>query len=183
MKNLRVVVPNLTAVTMGTVFAEAAALGDGPSDGGPEELRLILEDVKFIDPYGLVGLWCVLRYLKRRHQAVVVIPPTDRELQDYLRRMNFPAVTSHIAGLDGGVGGRGGSSQRTGKAEGPRLCPGGSLWTACLLVAPAALPYRGEVFAEAGAQHRERGGPGGVRPLASCTPAAVSPRSCPASAF
>lgn len=102
-------VPNLTAVTMDAVFAEAAALVEGPSDGGAAELRLILEDVKFIDPYGLVGLWCVLRYLKRRHPAVVVIPPTDRELQGYLRRMNFPAVTATIAGLEGNVGGRGSS--------------------------------------------------------------------------
>jgi hypothetical protein len=106
MKDLRVVVPNLTAVTMDTVFAEAAALEEGPSDGGAE-LRLSLEDVKFIDPYGLVGLWCVLRYLKRRHHAVVVIPPTDRELQGYLRRMNFPAVTAPLAVLEGSVGGRG----------------------------------------------------------------------------
>lgn len=106
MKTLRVVVPNLTAVTMDAVFAEAAALGDGPPDGGAE-LRLSLEDVKFIDPYGLVGLWCVLRHLRRRHHAVVVIPPTDRELQGYLRRMNFPAVTSPVAGLEGNVGGRG----------------------------------------------------------------------------
>ncbi|MCI0407800.1 MAG: ATP-binding protein, partial [Acidobacteria bacterium] len=109
MKDLRVVVPNLTAVTMDGVFAEAAALGARHSDGGAEELRLILEDVKFIDPYGLVGLWCVLRYLKRRHPAVVVIPPTDRELQGYLRRMNFPAVTSHIAVLEDTVGQRGSS--------------------------------------------------------------------------
>lgn len=103
------VVPNLTAVTMDTVFAEAAALVDGHSDRGAEELRLILENVKFIDPYGLLGLWCVLRHLKRRHHAVLVIPPTDRELQGYLRRMNFPAVTSPIAVLDGGVGGPGAS--------------------------------------------------------------------------
>ncbi len=109
MKDLRVGVPRLTAVTMDTVFAEAAALVAGHSDGGAEELRLILEDVKFIDPYGLVGLWCVLRYLKRPHQAVVVIPPTDRELQGYLRRMNFPAVTSNLAVLEGNVGGRGAS--------------------------------------------------------------------------
>jgi hypothetical protein len=105
MKDLRVVVPNLTAVTMDAVFTEAAARVEGPSDGRAEELRLILEDVQFIDPYGLVGLWCVLRYLKRRHHAVVVIPPADRELQGYLRRMNFPAVTSPIAVLDGNVGG------------------------------------------------------------------------------
>lgn len=107
MKDLRVGVPNLTAVTMDTVFAEAAALGYGRSDGGVEKLRLILEDVKFIDPYGLVGLWCVLRYLKRRHHAVVVIPPSDPVLQGYLRRMNFPAVTSNIAALERNVGGRG----------------------------------------------------------------------------
>ncbi|MCI0407989.1 MAG: ATP-binding protein, partial [Acidobacteria bacterium] len=109
MKALRVGVPNLTAVTMDTVFAEAAALVEGRSDGGAEELRLSLEEVKFIDPYGLVGLWCVLRYLQRRHHAVVVIPPTDRELQGYLRRMAFPAVTSNIAVLDGTGGGRGAS--------------------------------------------------------------------------
>ncbi len=100
-------VPNLTAVTMDAVFAEAAALVAGQSAGGAAELRLILEDVKFIDPYGLVGLWCVLRYLKRRHHAVVVIPPTDRELQGYLRRMNFPAVTANLAVLEGTVGRRG----------------------------------------------------------------------------
>jgi hypothetical protein len=88
------------------VFAEAAALGDGPADGGAE-FRLSLEDVKFIDPYGLVALWGVLRYLKRRYRAVVVVPPTDPELQGYLHRMNFPAVTAPIAVLDGSVGGRG----------------------------------------------------------------------------
>ncbi|HSB79867.1 MAG TPA: ATP-binding protein [Candidatus Methylomirabilis sp.] len=107
MKDLRVGVPSLTAVTMDTVFAEAAALVEGPADGGAEALRLSLDEVQFIDPYGLVGLWCVLRYLKRRHHAVVVIPPRDRELQGYLHRMNFPAVTAPIAVLDGSVGGRG----------------------------------------------------------------------------
>ena len=106
MKKLRVVVPNLTAVTMDTVFAEAAAVVEGHADGGAEEFRLSLEDVKFIDPYGLVGLWCVLRYLKRRYHAVVVVPPTDPELQGYLRRMNFPAVPSPSAVLEGNVGGR-----------------------------------------------------------------------------
>jgi anti-sigma regulatory factor (Ser/Thr protein kinase) len=83
---------------------------EGLSDRGSEALRLILEDVKFIDPYGLVGLWCVLRYLKRRHRAVLVIPPTDRELQGYLRRMNFPAVTSPSAVLEGSAGGPGASA-------------------------------------------------------------------------
>jgi hypothetical protein len=73
MKTLRVVVPHLTAVTMDTVFAQAAALGEGPAAGGAEALRLSLEEVQFIDPAGLVGLWCVLRYLQRRHPAVVVI--------------------------------------------------------------------------------------------------------------
>jgi anti-sigma regulatory factor (Ser/Thr protein kinase) len=107
MNTLRVGVPNLTAVTMDTVFAGAAALVEGPALGGAEELRLSLEEVKFIDPYGLVGLWCVLRYLKRQHPAVVVIPPTDSDLRGYLRRMNFPAETSVIAALDehGGEGG------------------------------------------------------------------------------
>ncbi len=40
-------------------------------------------------------------------------------------------------------------------------------------------PARGlrAVRTEAGAQQSERGGPGGVRPLAPCTPAAVSPRA------
>ena len=107
MKTLRVGVPNLTAVSMDRVFAEAAALGDGHAAGGAEDVRFSLEEVKFIDPYGLVGLWCVLRYLKRRYPAVEVIPPTDRELQGYLRRMHFPAVTSPSAGLDGNGGGRG----------------------------------------------------------------------------
>jgi len=107
MKDLRVCVPSLTAVTMDTVFAEAAAVGDGPSGGGAEEIKVSLEDVKFIDPYGLVGLWCVLRYLKRRHHAVVVIPPTDLDLQGYLQRMNFPVVTARLALLEGSVGGRG----------------------------------------------------------------------------
>ena len=106
MKTLRVVVPNLTAVTMDTVFAEAAARVEGPADGGAEDLRLSLEDVRFIDPYGLVGLWCVLRYLQRRHPAVAVLPPTERELQGYLHRMNFAAVTSPLAILEGTAGGR-----------------------------------------------------------------------------
>ncbi len=109
MKTLRVGVPHLTAVTMDKVFAEAAALVEQHSDGDAEEIRFILEEVQFIDPAGLVGLWCVLRYLKRRHPAVVVIPPTDRELQGYLRRMHFPAVTSPSAVLEGTVGGRGAS--------------------------------------------------------------------------
>jgi len=109
MRTLRVAVPNLTAVTMDAVFAEAAALGDGPADGAAEELRLSLEDVRFIDPYGLVGLWCVLRYLQRRHPAITVIPPTDRELQGYLRRMSFAAGTAPGAGLEGTGGGRGAS--------------------------------------------------------------------------
>jgi anti-sigma regulatory factor (Ser/Thr protein kinase) len=109
MRTLRVAVPNLTAVTMDTVFAQAAALVDEPGDDRAEELRLSLEEVMFIDPYGLVGLWCVLRYLKLQHSVVAVVPPKDPDLQGYLRRMNFPAETSPIAVLDRN-GGKGGSS-------------------------------------------------------------------------
>ena len=94
---------------MDPVFAQAAARVEGPADGGVEELTLSLEEVQFIDPYGLVGLWCVLRYLQRRHPAVAVIPPTDRKLQGYLRRMAFPAGTLPSAALDGDGGGRGAS--------------------------------------------------------------------------
>ena len=93
------VVPNLTAATMDAVFAQAAALVDRDPAGGAGELRVILEDVKFIDPYGLVGRWCVLRYLKWRHHAVVVIPPTDPDLQGYLRRMNVSFRHACIAPL------------------------------------------------------------------------------------
>ncbi len=106
MKTLRVGVPNLTAVTMDPVFAQAAALVEGSTAGGAGELRFSLEEVRFIDPYGLVGLWCVLRCLRRRYPAVAVILPTDPELQGYLRRMNFRTLAVPVAVPEGTGRGR-----------------------------------------------------------------------------
>ncbi len=109
MKHLHIVVPTLTAVTMDTVFAQAAALVDCSGDGRRKDLRLSVEEVRFIDPYGLVSLWCLLRYLKRRHGTVLVVPPTDPEVQGYLHRMHFPALLSSGAVPEESNGGSGAS--------------------------------------------------------------------------
>lgn len=99
-------VPNLTAFTMDAIFAQSTSLLDTQTGKGRGGVRVVLEDVKFIDPYGLVGLWGVLRYLKRRFRTVHVVPPVERDLQAYLRRMNFPAIVSEVAELEDELSGR-----------------------------------------------------------------------------
>lgn len=112
MQELRVHASSLTAMTMDAIFTDAVALVDGAGGNGgrPGDVRVVLDDVKFIDPYGLVALWGVVRYLKRRFRAVWVVPPAERDLQAYLRRMNFAEIIREAGTLETELTGRAGST-------------------------------------------------------------------------
>jgi len=82
MKELHVQAAHLTAMTMDAIFAQTVALVNGqPTRGRSGDVCLVLGSVKFIDPYGLVGLCGVLRYLARRFRTLLVVPPVERDLQ------------------------------------------------------------------------------------------------------
>jgi len=112
MQELRVSASSLTAMTMDAIFTDAAALVDGAGGNGsrPGDIRVVLDSVKFIDPYGLVALWGIVRYLKRRFRAVWVVPPAERNLQAYLRRMNFAEIVRESGALETQLSGRTGST-------------------------------------------------------------------------
>src|SRR3990172_2108418 len=99
MQEFQIDSPSLTAFTMDPIFGRAANLVQTQRKRR-EGARLLLEDVEFIDPYGLVSLWVIVRYLRRRFSRVRVILPQDRDLQSYLRRMNFSVAIRGIARLE-----------------------------------------------------------------------------------
>lgn len=104
MKEFHVTTPKLTAFTMDPILQEAVTLVANQARGRRrEDVRLLLGDVKFIDPYGLVCLWAVVRHLRSRFRRVRVALPTDGDLQAYLRRMDFPTAIARMADIENEV--------------------------------------------------------------------------------
>jgi signal transduction histidine kinase len=100
MKELHIQTPNLNPFTLDPILNDAVSLVEAQKNRR-EGVRLYLQDITFIDPYGLLGLWIMIRYLERRFRTVGVILPTDRDLCSYLRRMNFLSVVSEMARIEG----------------------------------------------------------------------------------
>jgi signal transduction histidine kinase len=101
MKQLRVASSNLSAISMDAVFADAASLAAAQNGKRRrEDVRLVLEDAEFIDPYGLVSLWVIVRYLKLHFRRVRLVLPSENDVQSYLNRMRFPLALDGIATIE-----------------------------------------------------------------------------------
>lgn len=106
MKDLYIKGPKLTAFTTDPVFEQSVSqVANQAKARGREDIRILLEDVKFIDPYGLVSLWAIIRHLKRGFRRVRVELPDNAALQSYLRRMKFSSAVSGIATLENEISG------------------------------------------------------------------------------
>jgi len=80
----------LNAVTCDNIFGKVATISNIESN--PDDLisvEISLQDVKFVDPYGLVCLCILGRYLKTKFKEISIILPADFQCQAYLRLMKF----------------------------------------------------------------------------------------------
>lgn len=56
---------------------------------GKEPVKIDLREVQFIDPYGMLGLLELGRYLKKEYTSPLLILPNSEEVLKYLERMDF----------------------------------------------------------------------------------------------
>jgi anti-anti-sigma regulatory factor len=70
----------------------------GPRRGG--KITIDLADLRFIDPYGMVGLLILARFLRQRAFEPVVLLPRSDEVMKYLDRMDFSRHAQHLCALD-----------------------------------------------------------------------------------
>jgi anti-anti-sigma regulatory factor len=73
--------------------------------GSPERLvvgQIIidLEQVRFVDPYGMVGLLALARFLRQRGCEPVLMLPRSEEVMKYLDRMDFSRYAERLCALD-----------------------------------------------------------------------------------
>lgn len=81
---------SLNAVTMDNLFERVDALLKEENIHEYPSVEIDLQKVEFLDPYGLVCLCLLGRYLKNTFHDVFLVLPDDQSLQSYLSIMNFP---------------------------------------------------------------------------------------------
>lgn len=64
-------------------------------------VKIDLSSVKFIDPYGLVSLCLLGKYLKCSYKKVNLVLSDDNTLQTYLNVMNFPILAGEYMSFGG----------------------------------------------------------------------------------
>jgi anti-anti-sigma regulatory factor len=65
-----------------------------------EQIIIDLEQVRFVDPYGMVGLLAMARFLRQRDFEPVLMLPRSEEVMKYLDRMDFSRHAEHLCSLD-----------------------------------------------------------------------------------
>jgi anti-sigma regulatory factor (Ser/Thr protein kinase) len=83
---VRVEFKNINAISFDLIISRVVA---AEWEGKGEKFVLDLRDVEFIDPYGIVCLFVLARYLNSRFQEVFFALPNNRDTRNYLSRMNF----------------------------------------------------------------------------------------------
>ena len=78
------------------VIRQVAALTE--VDEGP--ITIDLEHLRFIDPYGMVGLLVLARYLRGRSVEPVIRLPRSDEVIKYLDRMDFSRHAQRLCSID-----------------------------------------------------------------------------------
>jgi anti-anti-sigma regulatory factor len=64
------------------------------------EVIIDLEHVRFVDPYGMVGLLALARFLRQRPLDPVLMLPRSEEVMKYLDRMDFSRHAERLCAID-----------------------------------------------------------------------------------
>lgn len=64
------------------------------------EIAIDLEQVRFVDPYGMVGLLALARFLRQQTLTPVLMLPRSGEVMKYLDRMDFSRHAEQLCTLD-----------------------------------------------------------------------------------
>ena len=73
---------------------------DGPERVAPGQVIIDLEQVRFVDPYGMVGLLALARVLRQQGCEPVLMLPRSEEVMKYLDRMDFSRHAERLCALD-----------------------------------------------------------------------------------
>lgn len=82
--------------TFERVIRQVAALTKRHGD----RITIALEDLRFIDPYGMVGLLTLARYLRGQSLEPVLLLPRSEEVMKYLDRMDFSRQAQGLCAID-----------------------------------------------------------------------------------
>jgi anti-anti-sigma regulatory factor len=87
---------SLDESTFERLLRQLGSLGRIPS--GP--ITIDLEQVRFVDPYGMVGLLALARFLRQQACEPVLMLPRSDEVMKYLDRMDFSRHAERLYAID-----------------------------------------------------------------------------------
>jgi anti-anti-sigma regulatory factor len=73
---------------------------DSPAQIASRQMIIDLEQVRFVDPYGMVGLLVLARFLRQRSCEPVLMLPRSDEVMRYLDRMDFSRHAERLCAID-----------------------------------------------------------------------------------
>jgi anti-anti-sigma regulatory factor len=73
---------------------------DRPERLASAQIIIDLEQVRFVDPYGMVGLLVLARFLRQRGCETVLMLPRAEEVMKYLDRMDFSRHAERVCTID-----------------------------------------------------------------------------------
>jgi anti-anti-sigma regulatory factor len=73
---------------------------DSPEELGTGQIIIDLEQVRFVDPYGMLGLLALARFLRQRDCEPVLMLPRAEEVMKYLDRMDFSRHAERLCAMD-----------------------------------------------------------------------------------
>jgi anti-anti-sigma regulatory factor len=73
---------------------------DSPAQIASRQMIIDLEEVRFVDPYGMVGLLVLARFLRQRSCEPVLMLPRSDEVMRYLDRMDFSRHAERLCAID-----------------------------------------------------------------------------------
>jgi anti-anti-sigma regulatory factor len=71
-----------------------------PQRLGAGQIIIDLEQLRFVDPYGMVGLLALARFLRQRDCEPVLMLPRSEEVMKYLDRMDFSRHAERLCAID-----------------------------------------------------------------------------------
>jgi anti-anti-sigma regulatory factor len=73
---------------------------NSPARLAARQMIIDLEQVRFVDPYGMVGLLVLARFLRQRSCEPVLMLPRSDEVMKYLDRMDFSRHAERLCAID-----------------------------------------------------------------------------------
>jgi anti-anti-sigma regulatory factor len=83
-----------------TSFEQLIRQLKGLDQHAQRQIIIDLEQVRFVDPYGMVGLLALARFLRQRAFEPVLLLPRSAEVMKYLDRMDFSRHAERLYALD-----------------------------------------------------------------------------------